>query len=100
VALLCASVAHAADYAAMAPVDQYMMDRSAEIALANGAAPSSISDKATVLVLTPHGYDTAVKGSNRFVCTVERAGMSQYDFPQCRSLSYFFSASALLSPSG
>ena len=81
-ALLCASVARAADYKAMAPLDQYLMDRSAEIALARSAAPSSISDKATVLVLTRHGYDTAVKGSNGFVCAVERAWMSQYDFPQ------------------
>lgn len=81
-ALLCASVARAADYKAMAPLDQYLMDRSAEIALARSAAPSSISDKATVLVLTRHGYDTAVKGSNGFVCAVERGWMSQYDFPQ------------------
>ena len=80
--LACASVACAADYAAMAPVDQYLMDRSAEIALAKSAAPPSISDKATVLVLTPHGYDTAIKGSNGFVCAVERSWMSQYDFPQ------------------
>ena len=65
----------------MAPLDQYMMDRAAEIALARSAAPSSISDKATVLVLTRHGYDTAVRGSNGFVCAVERAWMSQYDFP-------------------
>ena len=80
-ALLCASVAHAADYPAMAPLDQYMMDRSAEIALAKSAAPPSVADKATVLVLTRHGYEVAVKGSNGFVCAVERAWMSQYDFP-------------------
>jgi hypothetical protein len=80
--LLLASAAQAADYAAMAPVDQYMMDRSAEIALAKSAAPPSIADKATVLVLTRHGYETAVKGSNGFVCEVDRSWMSQYDFPQ------------------
>ncbi|HEY2070000.1 MAG TPA: hypothetical protein VGG48_10640 [Rhizomicrobium sp.] len=80
--LLGASAAGAAPYAAMAPVDQYMMDRTAEIALAKSAAPPSISDKATILVLTPHGYDTAIKGSNGFVCAVERGWMSQYDFPQ------------------
>src|SRR5271163_2711904 len=79
--LLCASAACAADYSAMAPLDQYLMDRSAEIALAKSAAPASIADKATVLVLTPHGYETAVTGSNGFVCAVERAWMSQYDFP-------------------
>lgn len=80
--LSCASVAQAAPYAAMAPLDQYMMGRDAEIALARSAAPSAISGKATIMVLTPRGYDTAMKGSNGFVCAVERAWMSQYDFPQ------------------
>jgi hypothetical protein len=80
-ALLCASVAHAADYPKMAPLEQYLMDRPAEIALAKSAAPPSIADKATVLVLTRQGYVTAVKGGNGFVCAVERAWMSQYDFP-------------------
>jgi hypothetical protein len=80
--LLCAFAAHAAPYAAMAPVDQYMMPRADEIALAKSAAPPSISDNATVLVLTAHGYDTAVTGRNGFVCAVERSWMSQYDFPQ------------------
>jgi hypothetical protein len=78
--LLCASVARAADYADVAPLDQYMMDRSAEIALAKSAAPPSIADKATILVLTRHGYDTAVRGSNGFVCVVDRSWMSQPDF--------------------
>src|SRR5471032_2369074 len=54
----------------------------AEIALAKSAAPPAIADKATILVLTPHGYDTAIKGGNGFVCAVERSWMSQYDFPQ------------------
>ena len=81
-ALLCASAAQAADYPAMAPLDQYMMDRAPEIAMAKSAAPSAIADKATVWVLTRHSYDTAVKGSNGFVCLVERSWMSQYDFPQ------------------
>ncbi|MES1156432.1 MAG: hypothetical protein ABUL73_01520 [Alphaproteobacteria bacterium] len=79
---LCASAAKAADYSAMAPIDQYLMDRAEEIALAKSAAPPSISDHATILVLTRHGYETAVTGANGFVCAVERAWMSQYDFPQ------------------
>jgi hypothetical protein len=74
--------ANAADYSKMAPLDQYLMERSAEIALAKSAAPPSIADKATILVLTPHGYETAIKGSNGFVCAVERSWMAQYDFPQ------------------
>jgi hypothetical protein len=80
--LACATAAGAADYSAMAPIDQYLMDRSAEIAMAKSAAPPSIADKATILVLTRHGYVTAVKGSNGFVCAVERSWMAQFDFPQ------------------
>ena len=82
VLLLCGFAARGADYSAMAPLDQYLMDRPAEIALAKSAAPRSISDKASVLVLTRHGYETAVKGSNGFVCVVERSWMAQFDFPQ------------------
>ncbi|HEX3653831.1 MAG TPA: hypothetical protein VHU18_13510 [Rhizomicrobium sp.] len=76
------SAAQAASYPAMAPVNQYMMNRAEEVALAKSAAPPSISGTATILVLTPHGYETAVQGSNGFVCAVERGWMSQYDFPQ------------------
>jgi hypothetical protein len=81
-AWLCTSVAHAAEYPTMAPQEQYLMGRAAEIALAKSAAPPSIADKANVLVLARQGYETAVKGSNGFVCAVERGWMSQYDFPQ------------------
>ncbi|HEY8949948.1 MAG TPA: hypothetical protein VIM56_13775 [Rhizomicrobium sp.] len=77
--LLCASAAQAAS--AMAPLDQYMMDRDAEIALAKTAAPPSISAEATIMVLTPHGYETAVKGSNGFVCFVERAWLGEFTNP-------------------
>ena len=80
--LVCGFAAQAEDYAAMAPIAQYMMDRPAEIALAKSAAPAAIADKATVLVLTGHGYETAVTGSNGFVCAVERSWMAQFDFPQ------------------
>ena len=82
VILMCASAAQAADYSAMAPLDRYLMERIAEITLAKSAAPSSISDKAAVLVLTHHGYETAIEGTNGFVCAVERSWMSQYEFPQ------------------
>ncbi|HEV2530466.1 hypothetical protein [Phenylobacterium sp.] len=74
---------HAAAYATMAPVAQYLMaDRNAEIAMARSAAPPAISDAATVLVLGRGGYETAVKGKNGFVCLVERSWMSPFDFPQ------------------
>jgi len=80
--LLWDSAACAAEYSAMAPLDRYMMDRSAEIALAKSAATPAIAEKATILVLTRRGYETAVNGSNGFVCAVERSWMSQYEFPQ------------------
>jgi hypothetical protein len=67
-------------YPSMAPVDQYLMpDRDAEIALARSAAPEAISRDATILVLGRHGYETAVKGKNGFVCVVERGWMGPFD---------------------
>jgi hypothetical protein len=72
-----------APYPSMAPLDQYLMaDRNAEIALARSAAPPSISRDAEVVVLGPHGYETAVEGKNGFVCIVERAWMNPFDSPE------------------
>lgn len=65
-------------YPEMAPLDQYLIaNRSVEIAMARSAAPEGISRDAEVLVLTLHGYETAVKGYNGFVCLVERGWMSR-----------------------
>src|ERR1700729_99574 len=70
-------------YPDMAALDQYLMpDRNAEIALARSAAPDSISRDAKVLVLGPHGYETAVEGKNGFVCAVERGWMAPFDNPE------------------
>jgi hypothetical protein len=70
-------------YPTMAPLDQYLMpDQQAEINLARSAAPAAISDHATVLVLAPHGYEVAAKGSNGFTCVVERSWMSPIDSSQ------------------
>jgi len=64
----------------MAPVDQYLMtDQSAEIALARSAAPDSIARDAEVQVLRRHGFETAVKGTNGFVCVVARGWTSAAD---------------------
>jgi hypothetical protein len=69
-------------YLKMAPLEQYLMaDRNAEIALARSAAPESISHDAEVLVLGRHGYETAVKGKNGFVCIVERSWTAGIDDP-------------------
>ena len=66
-------------YPSMASIEQYLMDRTAEIALARTAAPESISGDAEVLVLGRHGFETAVKGKNGFVCIVERSWTSAAD---------------------
>lgn len=66
-------------YPRMASVEQYLMDRPAEIALARSAAPASISDDATVMVLGRHGFVTAVNGTNGFVCFVDRSWSSAPD---------------------
>jgi hypothetical protein len=68
-------------YPSMAPLDQYLMERNAEIALARSAAPESISQDAEVMVLGRHGYETAVKGKNGFVCVVERSWSAPIDDP-------------------
>lgn len=72
-----------APYPTMAPLEQYLMqDHNAEVALARSAAPASISSDADVLVLGRHGYETAVKGTNGFVCLVERSWMAPYENPE------------------
>jgi len=63
-----------APYPTMAPLEQYLIaNRDNEIALARSAAPESISADADILVLGRHGYETAVKGKNGFVCFAQRS---------------------------
>jgi hypothetical protein len=69
-------------YPTMAPIEQYLMDRDAEIALARSAAPDAISHDASVIVLTRHGYETAVEGKNGWVCWVGRGWMAMFDHPE------------------
>src|SRR5262252_7440539 len=71
-----------APYPSMAPLDQYLMERNAEIALARSAAPSSIAKDATVMVLGKHGYETAVEGTNGFICMVGRTWTDGFDRPE------------------
>jgi hypothetical protein len=70
-----------AGYPSMASLDQYLMDRGAEIALARTAAPDAISRDATIMFLGRHGYETAVEGKNGFICAVERGWMSPMNSP-------------------
>jgi hypothetical protein len=72
----------AAPYPSMAPIGAYLMDRAEEIALAKSAAPNSISKDATVLVMTRTGYETAIAGSNGFVCWVGRGFVGASDAPE------------------
>ena len=86
-------------YPRMAPIAQYLMPESAEIALARSAAPASISGDATIAVLKEHGYETAVKGKNGFVCIVERSWMSPFGWrefwnPKMRGAVCFNAAAA------
>lgn len=76
------SAEQAAPYPHMAPVAAYMMDRAAEIALAKSAAPEAIAKDATVLVLTRSGYETAIAGTNGFVCMVDRGFSGAPDWPE------------------
>jgi len=68
-------------YPRMAPVPQYLMPRDAEISLARSAAPKSVSDAAEILVLTESGFQTAVRGTNGFVCMVARSWSADWDDP-------------------
>jgi hypothetical protein len=104
IALVASSAAPArpqpAPYASAAPLDQYLIpDKTAEIALARSAAPKSISDVAEVLVLGREGYTSAAKGTNGFVCLVQRSWAAATDFtefwnPKVRAPICFNAASA------
>jgi hypothetical protein len=70
-------------YPRVAPLDQYLItDRNAEITLARSAAPKAISDDAEILVLERQGYKTAAKGTNGFVCFVQRSWAAGIDDPE------------------
>jgi hypothetical protein len=70
-------------YPAMAPIEQYRVASVAEeVALARSAANVAVSGDAEVMVLGSHGYETAAKGTNGFVCLVERSWATNFDDPQ------------------
>jgi hypothetical protein len=84
VVLCAAHLAMAQDATAPSPkrvsIAPYLMtDRDAEVALARSAAPDAISRDAEVLILGRHGFETAVKGKNGFVCIVGRSWTSAAD---------------------
>jgi hypothetical protein len=70
-------------YPAMASVDEYLIpDEKSEIALARTAAPASIADGAEVMVLGRKGFTVAAKGTNGFLCIVERSWGATTDDPE------------------
>lgn len=86
-------------YATMAPLDQYLMDKDAEIALARSAGPKSIGDEADVMVLGRDGYARAATGTNGFVCIVERGwgaatGFAEFWSPKIHGAICFNPAAA------
>lgn len=87
-------------YPAMASLDEYLMPRDAEIALARSAAPASISDQATIMVLGKQGYETAAQGTNGFLCYVERSwaqevNAAEFWNPKMRAPNCFNQAAAM-----
>jgi hypothetical protein len=70
-----------AAWPSMAPLAQYMIPRDKEIALARSAAPDSIAKDANVMVFTKAGFQTAVKGTNGFVCLVARSWSAGFGDP-------------------
>jgi hypothetical protein len=65
------------------------MPRDAEIAMARSAAPANISDRATIKVLTPSGFQAAHEGENGFVCQVMRGWSAPTYTPrQFRDFTY------------
>ena len=74
--------AEAEPYPAMAPLGEYLMPKDVEVALARSAAPPSVADGATVMVLERQGYTTAVAGTNGFLCYVERSWAKATDDPE------------------
>ena len=87
--------------AAMAPIEPYLMaNKNEEIALARSAAPASIAAHASVMVLDRHGYVTAVKGTNGFVCLVVRSWDNEFDVKGGVFWNPRFRAPFCLNPAG
>lgn len=71
------------------PLEEYLMPEEAEIALAKSAAPATISDHATIKVLTDTGFEVISEGDNGFVCMVMRGWSAPtYTPAQFRDLVY------------
>jgi hypothetical protein len=71
------------------PIQEYLMPQASEIELAKSAAPATISDHATIKVLTTSGFEVVHQGDNSFVCMVMRGfSAPTYTPVQFRNLVY------------
>jgi hypothetical protein len=67
-------------YRNIAPLESYLEKSEAnEIALAQSAAPPSISRAADILMFDSHGYHRAVTGTNGWTCMVQRSWNNTFD---------------------
>ena len=66
------ALSRAGGQATYPPLQEYLMSRQAEIAMAETAAPTNIVAGATIRILTASGYQVAREGRNGFVCEVMR----------------------------
>ncbi|MFZ0500179.1 MAG: hypothetical protein WAU49_16350 [Steroidobacteraceae bacterium] len=87
--------------AAMPPLAPYLMaNGQQEIALARSAAPAALAEHASVMVLGEHGYSTAVKGTNGFVCLVVRSWDNDFNVKSAVFFNPKFHAPFCLNPAG
>src|SRR6266576_4993416 len=71
------------------PLSDYLMPQDTEIAFARSAAPASVSDRATIKVLTKSGYEVARQGDNGSVRVVMRGfSAPTYTPAQFREIVY------------
>jgi hypothetical protein len=71
------------------PLQEFLMPRQAELAMARTAAPESITAHATIKLLTASGYQVAREGQNGFVCEVMRGWTAPtYTPAQFRDFTY------------
>src|SRR5579862_6750282 len=69
-------------YPKMAPIQEYLMDRTAEITLARSAAPESISREGAVVVLGGQGYERGGEGKSGCVCWVGGGWGAAFDWAE------------------
>jgi len=75
-------------YLKMVPIEQYLMGRDAEIALAHSTAPDSTSHDATVMIPAQLGYETPLEGKNGWAASSTAAGVACSTIPNSRALKF------------